>query len=117
MELEMVRLKVHQILHEQGDALKSVYFCNAGMVSILSVFPDGKSVEIGLVGKEGFVGLPLVAGFKTASNRAIAQIEGTAFRIDGKTLVAFLAKCPKLERSLQPVFTNLRGADFPDCRL
>jgi CRP-like cAMP-binding protein len=101
LELEMVRLKVHQVLHETGDALKSAYFCNTGMVSILSVFPDGKSVEVGLVGKEGFVGLPLVAGFKTASNRAIAQIEGTAFRVDAKTLAAFLAKSPKLERSLQ----------------
>jgi len=29
------------------------------------------------------------------------QIEGTAFRVDGKALVAFLAKCPSLERSLQ----------------
>jgi CRP-like cAMP-binding protein len=101
LELELVRLKVHQVLHETGDALKSAYFCNTGMVSILSVFPDGKSVEVGLVGKEGFVGLPLVAGFKTAPNRAIAQIDGTAFRVDAKTLAAFLAKSPKLERSLQ----------------
>lgn len=49
----------------------------------------------------GFVGLPLVAGFKTSPNRAVVQIEGTAFRVDGKALVAFLAKCPRLERSLQ----------------
>jgi hypothetical protein len=46
-------------------------------VSILSVFPDGKSVEVGLVGEEGFVGLPLAAGLRTvAATRAIAQIEG-----------------------------------------
>ena len=100
-KLELVRLKVHQVLHEPGDSLKSAYFCNTGMVSILSVFPDGKSVEIGLVGKEGFVGLPLVAGFGTAPNRAVAQIDGTALRIDGEALVAFLEQCPKLERSLQ----------------
>jgi CRP-like cAMP-binding protein len=100
-KLELVRLKVHQLLHEPGDSLKSAYFCNTGMVSILSVFPDGNSVEVGLVGKEGFVGLPLVAGFKTASSRAVAQIEGTALRVDGATLVSFLRQCPKLERSLQ----------------
>jgi CRP-like cAMP-binding protein len=71
------------------------------MISILSVFPDGKSVEVGLVGKEGFIGLPLVAGFKTSPSRAVAQIDGTAFRVDGQTLGSFLKQCPKLERSLQ----------------
>ena len=100
-KLELVRLKVHQVLHEPGDSLKSAYFCNTGMVSILNVFPDGKSVEVGLVGKEGFIGLPLVAGFKTASSRAVAQIEGTAFRVNGEILASFLKQCPKIEQRLQ----------------
>jgi CRP-like cAMP-binding protein len=100
-KLEFVRLKVHHLLHETGDTLKSAFFCNSGMISILSVFPDGKSVEVGLVGKEGFVGLPLVAGFRTASTRAIAQIDASAFRVDAETLVELLRECPKLERQLQ----------------
>jgi CRP-like cAMP-binding protein len=100
-KLELVRLKTHHVLHEPGDSLKSGYFCNTGLISILSVFPDGKSVEVGLVGKEGFVGLPLVAGFRTAPTRAIAQIDATAFRVDGETLMAILRQCPKLERRLQ----------------
>jgi CRP-like cAMP-binding protein len=101
-KLEFVRLKVHQVLHETGDALKSAYFCNSGMISILSVFPDGKSVEVGLVGKEGFVGLPLVAGFRTSPTRSVAQIDGsTAFRVDGEALMGILSQCPKLERRLQ----------------
>src|SRR5271157_4580661 len=77
-KLELVRLKAHQVLHEPGDTLKSSYFCNSGLVSILTVFPDGKSVEVGLVGKEGFICLPLVVGFRTAPTRAIAQIAGSA---------------------------------------
>jgi len=100
-KLEFVRLKTHNVLHEPGDTLKSAYFCNTGLVSILSVFPDGKSVEVGLVGKEGFVGLPLVAGFRTAPTRAVAQIEATAFRVDSETLMVTLRQCPKLERQLQ----------------
>src|SRR5580700_8090954 len=100
-KLEYVRLKTHHVLHEPGDTLKSAYFCNSGMISILSVFPDGKSVEVGLVGKEGFIGTPLVVGFRSAPTRAIAQIEATAFRINGETLVAALRQCPVLERRLQ----------------
>jgi CRP-like cAMP-binding protein len=99
--LELVRLKTHQVLHEPGDTLKSAYFCNIGMVSILSVFEDGKSVEVGQVGKEGFVGLPLVVGFHTANTRAIAQIDGSAFRIDSEVLMAALLQSPKLKQQLQ----------------
>jgi CRP-like cAMP-binding protein len=100
-KLELVRLNTHHVLHEPGDTLKSAYFCNSGLISILSVFPDGKSVEVGLVGKEGFIGLPLVAGFRTAPTRAIAQIEASAFRIDAETLVGLLRQCTRLERRLQ----------------
>jgi CRP-like cAMP-binding protein len=100
-KLEFVRLKTHHVLHEAGDTLKSAWFCNSGLISILSVFPDGKTVEVGLVGKEGFIGVPLVAGFRTAPTRAITQIEGSAFRIDSDKLVALLRECPVLERRLQ----------------
>ena len=99
--LEFVRLSTHQVLHETGDTLKSGYFCDTGMISILSVFSDGKSVEVGLVGKEGFLGLPLIAGFRTAGTRATAQIEGTAFRVDSDKLAVILRQCPTLERKLQ----------------
>jgi CRP-like cAMP-binding protein len=100
-KLEFMRLKTHHVLHEPGDSLKSAYFCNSGLVSILSVLPDGKSVEVGLVGKEGFIGLPLVAGFRTAPTRAVVQIEGSVFRVDGETLRGLLRQCPALERRLQ----------------
>jgi CRP-like cAMP-binding protein len=100
-QLELVRLKRHQVLHEVGDSLKSAYFCNTGMVSILTVFPDGKSVEVGLIGKEGFVGLPLIAGFRTSATRATVQTEATAFRLDARSLPALLVQCPKLREKLR----------------
>ncbi len=100
-QLEFVRLKTHQLLHEAGDSLQSAYFCNSGMISILSVLSDGKCVEVGLVGKEGVVGLPLVAGFRAASTRAIVQIEATAFRVSADALTEMLRTCPVLERRMQ----------------
>jgi len=100
-KLELVRLQSRQMLHDVGDTLQSAYFCNTGLISILSVFSDGKSVEVGLIGKEGFLGLPLVVGFRSASTRAVAQIEGTTFRIGADSLQTLLRECPELERSLQ----------------
>jgi CRP-like cAMP-binding protein len=58
-------------------------------------------VEVGLAGADSFVGLPLVAGFKSSPTRAIVQTHGSAFRIRAKDLVRVLAQCPELERRLQ----------------
>jgi CRP-like cAMP-binding protein len=113
--LEFVRLKTHHVLHEPGDSLKSAYFCNTGLIPILSVFPDGKSVEVGLIGKEGFVGLPLLVGFRTATTRAVAQIEATAFRVDGQALMAILRQCPGTETPA--VFADHVHAGDADCSL
>ena len=99
-KLEFVRLKFLQLLHEAGDSIKSAYFCNSGMISTLNVFPDGQTIEVGLIGKEGFVGLPLVAGFRSSSLRANVQIEGSAFRIGADALSDCLVRCPKLAKRL-----------------
>jgi CRP-like cAMP-binding protein len=100
-KLEVMRLALRQVLHEPGDAMKSAYFCDSGLISILSVFPDGKSVEVGLIGNEGFIGLPLIVGFRTATTRAVVQIESMVYRIDGEALAGILPQCPTLERRLQ----------------
>ena|ERR1700722_1763540 len=100
-KLELVRMQPRQVLHEVGDTLRSVYFCNTGLISILSVLSDRKTVEVGLLGREGMIGLPLIAGFRTASNRAVVQIEGTALRVDRDAFSVLLRECPQLERKLQ----------------
>jgi len=53
------------------------------------------------VGKEGFVGLPLLVGFNTACTRAVAQIEATAFRVNGETLMVFLPRSSELQQRLR----------------
>jgi len=100
-KLELVRMQPRQVLHETGDTMRSVYFCNTGLISILSVLSDGKSVEVGLIGREGLIGLPLIAGFRTAANRAVVQIKGTALRVDSDAFAVLLRECPRFERKLQ----------------
>lgn len=98
--LEPVSLKIHDVLHEAGATLKFGYFPTSGIVSILSVLKDGKSVEVGLVGREGFVGLPLAVGFRSSPTRAICQASGGGFRIGASDLAQVLPRCPKLEKGL-----------------
>jgi len=99
--LEFVRLKLHQVMHESGETIKSGYFLNNGLGSVLTTQPDGKTVEVGLIGKEGFVGLPVIFGFKTSGLRVVTQADGTAYRVDVTTLLKVMRHCPVLVRQLQ----------------
>jgi CRP-like cAMP-binding protein len=100
-ELEFVRLNLHHVMHDATEVIRSAYFMNNGMASVLTVQPDGRSVEVGLIGKEGFVGLPIVFGFKTSPVRIITQADGTAYRVHVPTLKKLLLTCPELEKHLQ----------------
>ncbi len=72
-QLTFVDLRTHDVLHEPGEAIKFGYFLNKGMISILTVLTEGKSVEVGLTGKDGFVGLPLLVGFSSGPTQAVTQ--------------------------------------------
>jgi len=100
-ELEFVRLKLHQVLHEVGEGIKSLYLINDGLASVLSVQSDGKSVEVGLIGFEGYAGAPVVFGFKTSAHRVVTQCDGAAFRLDATVLKRLLRQCPNFAIEMQ----------------
>jgi CRP-like cAMP-binding protein len=115
--LEFLRLQLHQVLHESGETIRSAYFLNSGLGSVLTTQPDGKTVEVGLIGKEGFVGLPVIFGFKSSGLRVITQAEGTAYRIDADTLLRILPECPQLEKQLQrfAMFLGMQSTQLAAC--
>jgi len=93
-------MHAYDLLNDAGAAIEFCYFMNSGMTSILTIMGDGKGVEVGLTGKEGFIGLPLIVGLKTSATRAIVQITGDAFRISSGKMLQALRKCPQLEKLL-----------------
>jgi CRP-like cAMP-binding protein len=99
--MEFVRLRLHQVLHEPGEVIRSGYFLNDGLGSLLTIHPDGKTVEVGLTGNEGFIGLPVIFGFKTSALRVVTQGDGSAYRVEIETLLRLLSRCPELEKQLQ----------------
>jgi CRP-like cAMP-binding protein len=100
-KLEFVSTPVHTVLNEAQQPIKFAYFVNEGLSSVLNVLNDGKSVEVGLTGAEGFIGSPLLVGFKSSPSRVIMQIGGAVFRISAKDLAIALAECPQLAKALQ----------------
>ncbi|MFZ3265268.1 MAG: Crp/Fnr family transcriptional regulator [Terriglobales bacterium] len=99
-KLELVRLKLHQVIYEAGETIKSLYFVNSGVISVLAVQPDGKSVEVGLIGREGFTGLPILVGYRSSPTRLITQGDGTAYRCEAETLRQLARQLPGLEQQL-----------------
>lgn len=72
--LEPIDLPQYQILHEPAEKIDFAYFLNEGMASIVALSSDGRSVEVGIVGKEGMVGMPLMMGLQRGTFRAIMQM-------------------------------------------
>jgi CRP-like cAMP-binding protein len=99
-ELQLIDLRSQHRLTEAGATIQSGWFPNNGLASVLSVMRDGKSVEVGLTGKEGFVGLPLVVGLRTSANRVVMQVAGSGLRVSRASLARLLSQCPQLARSL-----------------
>jgi CRP-like cAMP-binding protein len=99
--LEFVRLKTDQVLHEAQESIRSVYFVDSGLTSVLGVMKDGRYVDVGLIGREGLVGLAVVGGFRKSFTRVVVRVDATAFRLDADVLVDLLAQSPELRRQLQ----------------
>lgn len=99
-KMSFVQLPTHTILNEISARIDYGYFVNSGLASVLNVMSDGKSVEVGLAGTEGFIGAPLLVGLKTSPTRVVMQVAGSAFRIKPKDLMAILHDYPKLEIAL-----------------
>jgi CRP-like cAMP-binding protein len=96
-DLTFVDLPDHLSLHEPTQNIEFVYFPNRGMVSQVVVTKDGRTVEVGVVGNEGFVGAGLAVGMSRSSVREIIQIAGDGFRMMGNALERILRSAPQLQ--------------------
>lgn len=84
--LELMPLKLGQVLYESGGQLQHVYFPTDSIVSLLYVMEDGSSAEIAVVGNEGILGISLFMGGETTPNRAVVQSEGVCYRLPASHL-------------------------------
>jgi CRP-like cAMP-binding protein len=88
--LETVPLELGSTLFMPDEQLEYVYFPLEGVVSLLVTLADGETVESGVVGNEGVVGLSAVLGADVATNQALIQDSGSALRIKTTALRAFI---------------------------
>jgi CRP-like cAMP-binding protein len=94
--LEAVSLTSNLTLHEPGEAIEFGYFPTSGVISLVVTVSDGKMVEVGIVGREGFVGSPLAGGLSKTPHRSVVQVAGDGYRIRASVLQEVLATVPRL---------------------
>lgn len=79
--LESVELPFGEVLYESHDRIRHVYFPNNCLVSMLTNVDASRAAEVGLIGSEGMVGLPVALGVGASPFRAVVQGGGTALRM------------------------------------
>jgi CRP-like cAMP-binding protein len=98
--LEPVDLPQYKILEEPGEKIEFTYFLDEGLTSVVALSRDGRSVEVGIVGKEGMVGMALIAGLRQGTFRAIMQMAGEGARIRAQVFQDILLSTPVLRAEL-----------------
>ncbi len=84
--LEPVSLRLSRVLCEPGESLAHAYFVTQGAVCLLASTPSGETIEVGVIGNEGMIGVPVLFGSPDVPCQLRVQVAGTALRIPMPTL-------------------------------
>lgn len=81
-DLRPVSLPLRHVIYDVGAPLAHVYFIEQGLASILMNMSNGSTIEVGMIGTEGMVGMPVLLGGLTSNLQFIAQSPITALRMN-----------------------------------
>src|SRR5450830_1653660 len=85
--LELVEMKLGEVLYEFGSQLQYAYFPTTAIVSLHYVMENGASSEIAGVGNEGVLGISLFMGGNTTPSRAVVQTGGQGYRLKAQLML------------------------------
>lgn len=98
--LEYLPLPDRCTLHEPTDILRFAHFPNSGLISLLVATEDGKTVEAGVVGKEGVAGIPIAVGLTRSPLREVTLVSTDAFKVEASAMRNILGSTPQLQMML-----------------
>lgn len=99
-QLEPVTLKFGQVLYQPGGTIRHVYFPINCLISLLTAVDKRRTLEVGMVGREGMAGMPFILGMGVSGVRALVQGGGTALRIASAPFRIEFAQNPSLQQAL-----------------
>ncbi|MET0231423.1 MAG: Crp/Fnr family transcriptional regulator [Rhodanobacteraceae bacterium] len=97
---ERVNLDFGDVLYEAGNRVTHAYFPVTALVSLLTVVDLRRTLEVGMVGREGMAGMPLVLGVTHSAGGALVQGAGEALRMDARSFRIELSRSAALRDRL-----------------
>lgn len=80
-KLSWVALPSRQPLYDPERPVEAAYFPLSGMISLVANLEDGRQAEVGIIGREGVLGVSLISGIETPFIESMVQIPGEALRM------------------------------------
>jgi CRP-like cAMP-binding protein len=99
--LKPVSLPRGRVLCDAEEPLKRVYFVEAGLVSMVSVFEDGTTPEMATVGREGMVDIGVFLGGEHALGRYVVLVPGFALAMEASRFQGALRERPALRAACE----------------
>jgi CRP-like cAMP-binding protein len=84
--IETVSLPLRAVLIQPGAVIEHVFFLESGLGSEVAVEGDINQIEVGVIGREGLIGLPIILGRKASPHKTFMQVGGEALRIPAAVL-------------------------------
>ena len=97
---EAVQLAFGDILCEPGEPIHHAYFPTAGFISLLTPVDGHTSLEVGLVGDDGMLGVGMLLGVQASPLQGLVQGSGSAWRISAPLFYRELRRSPGLKAML-----------------
>jgi CRP-like cAMP-binding protein len=98
--LELVELRLGDVLYESGGRLQHVYFPTTAILSLHYVMENGASSEIAGVGNEGVLGISLFMGGHTTPSRAVVQTGGQGYRLKAQLMLQEFHRAGRMQQLL-----------------
>jgi CRP-like cAMP-binding protein len=99
-DLKPVELPFRQSIQTPGGPIAAAHFIESGFVSMIITLEDGDGAEVGLVGSEGVLGLPLVYGTDRSDIEGMVQHGGVALQLEAEAFTEALEWSPALRRQV-----------------
>jgi CRP-like cAMP-binding protein len=99
-KLKPLILKTRLVLEAANKRIKYNYFIDSGLASVIAIGNNGYRLEVGLIGRDGMSGLPVVLGNDRSPNETFIQVAGTGSRIAADDLRQAMRKSASLTRVL-----------------
>lgn len=93
---EFIRIPGNKVIYDADAAVSGVYFLESGMATICTTGRSARSIDVCIIGKEGFLGWPLFLGLRSSPFRTMMRIEGSAFYLSEERLPSVLSEVPSL---------------------